>query len=113
MDIRIKPCQPLPYLRRSPVRALLLAAYDQRLDLNGELVGMPVRSPRAIGQPFQTATVIAFEDLVAGLPRDAEATAQHRHLLTVQQPGNELQPFIHELTLLPGHLALLAKGPIV
>jgi hypothetical protein len=29
------------------------------------------------------------------------------------QPGNELQSFIHEITLLPGHFALLAKGPIV
>jgi hypothetical protein len=113
MDIRIKPCQPFPYFRRSPVRPLLLAAHDQRLDLNRELVGMPVGSPRAIGQPFQTATVIAFEDLVAGLPRDAEPTAKNCHLLSVQQPGNELQPFIHEITLLPGHFALLAKGPIV
>src|SRR6266436_6452480 len=62
---------------------------------------------------FQTAAVIAIEDLVAGLPRDAEPKAKNRHLLSVQQPGNELQPFIHEITLLPGHFALLAKGPIV
>ena len=67
MDIRIKPCQPFPYLRRSPVRELLLAAHDQRLDLNREPVGMSVGPPRAIGQPLQTAAVIAFEDLVAGL----------------------------------------------
>src|SRR5271168_4213456 len=113
MDIRIKPCQSFPYLRRSPVRPLLLAAYDQRLDRNGELVSMPVRSPRAIGQPFHAAAVIAIEDLVASLPRDAEPTAESCHLLSVQKPGNELQPFIHRITLLPGHFALLAKSPIV
>jgi hypothetical protein len=30
-----------------------------------------------------------------------------------EQPGDELQPFIHRVTLLPGHFALPAKGPIV
>jgi hypothetical protein len=113
MDIRIKPSQTFPYLRGSPMRSLLLASHDQRLNLNGELVGMPVGSPRAIRQPFHAATVVAIEDLVAGLPRDAEPTAERRHLLAVQQPGNELQPFIHRITLLPGHFALLAKDPIV
>jgi hypothetical protein len=64
-------------------------------------------------EPFQTATVIAIKDLVAGLARDPEPAAQHRHLLAVQQPGNEFHSFIHLVTLLPGHFALLAKGPIV
>src|SRR6266446_2753310 len=32
----------------------------------------------------------------------------HCHLLPVQQSGNELHPFIHLVTLLPGHFALLA-----
>src|SRR4051794_40001475 len=69
--------------------------------------------PRSPVQPFQTAIIVAMEDLVAGLARDTEPTAQSRHLLSVQQPGNEFQPFIHLVTLLPGHFALLAKGPIV
>lgn len=34
-------------------------------------------------------------------------------LLPVQQPGNELQSFVHGFTRLPGHSALPAKGPIV
>ena len=49
---------------------------------------------------------------VAGLARDAELTAQHRHLLPIQQPGDELEPFIHLVTLLQGTFALLAKGPV-
>lgn len=39
-----------------------------------------------------------------------ELPAKHGHLLAVQQPGNELQPLFHDVTLLPRHLALLAKG---
>lgn len=45
--------------------------------------------------------------------RDAELAAELRHGIAVQQAGNELQPFIHRVTLLPGHFALPAKGPIV
>jgi hypothetical protein len=42
-----------------------------------------------------------------------EPTAPHRHPLSVQQSYNELQPFIHGITLLLELVALLAKGPIV
>src|SRR5215467_1045483 len=50
MDIRIKPGQPLAYLRRAPMWLVLLASHDQHLDLDRQLIGMPVRSPRAVGQ---------------------------------------------------------------
>ena len=36
------------------------------------------RAGAAVGKPFQTDFVVAREDLVAGLARDAELTAQHR-----------------------------------
>jgi transposase InsO family protein len=42
MNVRIKSSQPFPYLRRSPMRPLLLASHDQRLDLDRQLVGMAV-----------------------------------------------------------------------
>jgi hypothetical protein len=61
------------------------------------------------GQPFQAAVVVALEDLIAGLARDAEIPAQHRHLLSIQHPLDELQPLIH-LATLPNTFALLAKG---
>jgi hypothetical protein len=92
---------------------VLLAAQDQRLNLRRKLVGMPVRAPRSIGQPVQADIVVARQDLVAGLAGDTELPAQARHLLAIQQPGYELQTLIHGFTRLPGHLALLAKGPIV
>jgi len=113
VNIRIEPGQPFPDLRRSPIWLVLLQPHDQRLDLKRELIGMSVRPPRAVGQPFQSAAIIAVEDLVAGLARDVEIPADRSHLLAVQQPGDELQPFIHGFTLLPGHFALPAKGPIV
>jgi hypothetical protein len=41
--------------------------------------------------------------------RPHDVAARPRHLVTVQQPGIELQPFIHRGPLLPGHFALPAK----
>jgi hypothetical protein len=63
--------------------------HDQRLDLDRQLIGMAVGSARAVGEPFQTNLVVTREELVAGLARDAELSAQTRHLLSVQQLGNE------------------------
>src|SRR5207244_1440611 len=54
---------------------------------------------------------VAVEDLVAGLARDTEPTAQDCHLLPVQQSGNELHPFIHLVTLLPGAFCSPRKRP--
>ena len=109
--IRIEPGQLFPDLRRPPARPVLLQAHDLRLDLEGQLVRVAVGPARAVGKPFQTDFVVAREDLVAGLARDAELTAQHRHLLPIQQPGDELEPFIHLVTLLPGHFCSPRKRP--
>ena len=46
-------------------------------------------------------------------PRNSGVSADGRHLLPVQQLSDELEPFIHEVTLLPGHFCSPAKGPIV
>jgi hypothetical protein len=40
MHIRIEPGQPLPDLRRAPVRLVLLQSDDLRLDLEGQLIGV-------------------------------------------------------------------------
>src|SRR5690349_6591856 len=91
MDIGIEPSQPFSDLRRSPSRPVLLETHDQCLDLNGELVGVTVRSARSIRQRLQAAVIVAPKNLVAGLAGDAELSAQPRHLLAVQHAGNELQ----------------------
>jgi hypothetical protein len=113
VHIRIEPRELVPDLRRAPARLVLLEAHDLRLDLERQLVGVPIGPARAIREPVQADLVVAREDLVAGLTGDAELGARHRHLLPVQQSSNELQTLIHGFTHLPGHLALPAKGPIV
>ena len=113
VDIRIKAPQLVPDLGRAPARLVLLEAHDLGLDLERQLVGLAVGSAGAVGEALQADLVVAREDLVAGLARDAELATKPRHLLPIQQPGHKFEPFIHRVTLLPGHFALSAKGPIV
>jgi hypothetical protein len=65
--IRIEPRQPLPDLGRAPGWPFPLQPDDQRLDLQGQLVGVPVGAARAVGEPFNAAAAIALQDFVAGL----------------------------------------------
>ena len=67
-----KALEPFADLRCAPGGLLLLQAHDQGLDLKGKLVGLTIRAPRAVGQCFKPAVVIAAKNLVAGLalPRD-------------------------------------------
>jgi hypothetical protein len=113
VDVGIKPLQPIPDLGRAPTGLVVLEAHDQRLDLKGQLIGLAIRSSRPVGQRLEATFLVAPENLVACLAGNAELPAQTRHLLPVQRPGNELQPFIHRVTRFPGHLALLAKAQIV
>ena len=96
-----------------PARIFLLERDDQRLDLQRELVGMPIRPPAPVGQPVQAAVLVAGVDLVAGLAGNAELTAEAGHRLAVQQAGNESKTFFHDTTLLPGHNLSPAKGESV
>jgi hypothetical protein len=76
VHIRIEAGQPLSDFRRAPIRFLLLEAYDLRLYLERELVGVAVWPAGAVGEPLQANLVVASEDLVAGLAGDTEVTAQ-------------------------------------
>ena len=93
--------------------SLALELHDQLLDLQRQLVGLPVGSSTAIGEPFEPAVLIALEDLVAGLARDIELAAQRRHLLAVEQSGDESKTFIHFVTLLPRHFALPQRPEVL
>src|SRR5215831_2028497 len=112
VDIRIKPSHPLTYLRRAPMWLVLLASHDQRLDLDRQLIGVPVRSPRAIGQAFQADVVVALEDLVAGVLRE---TLKSRHTAAIFSPSrsramnfSRLSIWLHSFR---GILRSSAKGP--
>jgi hypothetical protein len=112
-DIVVLPPELLADLRGTPAGALPLELHDQPLDLKGQLVGLPVGPSAAIGQSFEPAVLIPLEDLVAGLARDIELPAQGRHLLAVEQPGDEPQTLIHLVTLLPRHFALPQSAEVL
>src|SRR5262249_13643488 len=113
VDVRIEARQLLPDLGRAPTRLVVLEAHDLRLALEGQLVGLAGGAAGAVGEPVKTDLVVTADDLVAGLARDAELAAQAGHLLSLEQTGDEFEPFVHGITLLPGHFALPAKSPIV
>ena len=110
---RIPAPEALSDLRRAPARILLLEPYDQRLDLHRELIGMPIRPPASIRETIQAAVLVAGVDLVAGLAGNAKLPAEAGHLLAVEQPGNESETFVHNMTLLPGQSLSPAKGESV
>src|SRR5438552_18487987 len=102
----MQPPHLLADLRRAPAGSLTLKLHDQLLDLQGQLVRLPIGPPTAIGQTFETAILIALEDLVTGLARDIELAAQGRHLLAIQPSRYESKKLIHILTLLPMHFEI-------
>src|SRR5229473_8573718 len=59
---------------------------------------------------FETVFLVALEDLVAGLARNAEHAADLAHRFAVQQPSDEPQALVHHRTLLPRHPRLPGKG---
>src|SRR6516165_9165221 len=83
------PHQELADLARSPMRLLLLESDDQAFDLRRQLVGVANRPPRAIRQGLEPMLLVAIEDLVAGLARDAELPAHIRHRLALQKTRHE------------------------
>src|SRR5215218_3461925 len=96
----------------APVRLLTLQAYDQALDLGRQLIGIAHRPTRAVGQGLEPELLVAGENLVAGLARDAEGAAELRHRLTVEKLCDKPQALVHHRTLLPRHphLPLLGKS---
>src|SRR5262249_27027000 len=76
MDIRIKPGQPLAYLRRAPMWLVLLASHDQHLDLDRQLIGMPVRSPRAVGQSVRRDCRVARRTFTSRLSQNRTWTSR-------------------------------------
>src|SRR5439155_20974466 len=57
----------------------------------------------AIGERCDPAVFVPLEDLVPGLPRNAERGAQRRHLLALEPAGHKPEPLVHDVTLLPRH----------
>jgi hypothetical protein len=103
VDIRIDSSQSLSDLGSSPMAELFLEIHDQFLNLHRKLIGLTIRTPAAVRQPIDPTVLVAVVDLVACLARDPKLTTQPRHLLSIQQPGDEPKSLFHDSTLLPWH----------
>ena len=60
---------------------LVLHIQNKVFHLERKLVGVAVRAAASVCEPLNTAFLIAIEDLVAGLARNAERPAEFRHRL--------------------------------
>jgi hypothetical protein len=95
-DVAVKsPHKEVANLARTPMRLVPLGIDDQRFELLRQLVGIPDRPARTVVQRLLAMLFVALEDLVAGLARYAELTAQGRHRLSFQQSGDKTQTLLH------------------
>lgn len=61
MDVRIQSTKPLSNLRSAPARLVLLELNDELLDLHRKLISVSAWPPRAVGQTFQAAILVAVD----------------------------------------------------
>lgn len=80
-----------------------LAVTMRTLDLARQLVGVAHGAAGAVGQCHGAILLVALEQLVAGLPGDAELPADTGHRLALEQAGDEAQALIHDGAFLPRH----------
>jgi len=80
-------------------------AVEDRVDgtdgrqLRRQSIRLTVGPPTAICERRDAAILVAFEDLVAGFPRDPERSAEGRHLLALEQSRHKAELFVHDVTL--------------
>ena len=79
LDAREPANQALADFTSTPAGVLLLHIQDVVLYLKGQLMGVSGRPMAPIREPLHTALLIAVEDLITGLSRDAELPAKFRH----------------------------------
>ena len=90
-------------LARAPMGLVALGADDQAFDLLRQLVGVAHRPSGTVGEGLEPVVLIAIENLVTGLARDAELPAERAHLFAIQKACNKAQAFVHNRTLFPWH----------
>src|SRR5882724_10718041 len=85
----------------TPAGVLALHIQDVVLDLERKLVGVAVRTAAPVSEPLHATFLIAVEDLVTALARNAELCAEFCFRRGGQPASHKLQPIIHRPTLLP------------
>src|SRR5690242_2897817 len=81
--------QQFPDLARAPMRLVAFELDDQPLNLLRQLIGIAHRPARAITERIEPLVLVAIEDLVAGLARDAESPAHLAHAFALEQTGDK------------------------
>jgi hypothetical protein len=71
--------QALANFPRTPTGVLMLHVQDKVFHLKGKLVGVAIGAATAVGQALNPTVLIAVEDFIAGLTRDAELPTKFRH----------------------------------
>src|SRR3984893_14883146 len=84
--------QELADLAGTSMGLVALGCDDQALDLPRQLVGVANRPARAIGQGLETVFLVALENLVAGLGRNAERATDQVSRAAQRQGGDA--PFL-------------------
>src|SRR6185503_291368 len=99
LDVAIEPAhQQFADLAGAPMRLLALQADNQGLDLLRELIGVAYWPPGAVAQRLKSVLPIAVENLVAGLARYAELSADLGHGFPIQKPRDKPQALFHHRT---------------
>src|SRR6202171_5338386 len=85
--------QALANLTSSPGSVLALHVQDIVFHLKRKVMGIVTGTPAPVSQPLNATFLIAIEDLVAGLARDRELSAEFRHRLPGSPGRHQLQAF--------------------
>ena len=97
-------------LAGAPMRLVPLGRDDQALELSRQLVGEAHRPARPVGQGLEPMLLVALEDLVAGLARDAELRDRPPSSPRPPKAGRRTAGARPDRTLLPGHPHLPPAG---
>ena len=81
LDIGESPAEALSDLAGTPTGVLALHVQDVVLHLKGKLMGVAEGTAAPIGEPLNSALLVAIEDLVAGLAGNPELFAEFSHWL--------------------------------
>jgi hypothetical protein len=98
--------QPFANFASTPAGVLLFHVQDVVFHLERKLIGVSIGPTASVRQALNTALLIAVEDLIARLARDAELAAELGHRFAGYPSSHKLQPFVHHRTLLPRHQPL-------
>src|SRR5437868_14091005 len=79
----------------TPAGVLVLHIQNKVFHLERKLVGVAERTAAPVCEPLNATFLIAIENLITGLARNAELPAEFRHRPAGYPASNKLQPPVH------------------